>query len=50
MVTASCGIEPNKVIAYESLVDGALKLASHSPKYVVTVQREQVKNYLKTGV
>ncbi|XP_065647068.1 acyl-CoA synthetase short-chain family member 3, mitochondrial isoform X2 [Hydra vulgaris] len=43
MVTASCGIEPNKVIGYESLVDKALNLASHSPKHIVTVQREQLK-------
>lgn len=41
LLTASCGIEFDKVIAYKPLVDEALRLASHKVKHVVVKQRNQ---------
>ena len=41
LLTASCGIEFDKVIAYKPLVDEALRLASHSVENVVVKQRQQ---------
>jgi propionyl-CoA synthetase len=39
VITASCGIEPNRVLDYKSLVDQALELAHHRPGAVVLAQR-----------
>jgi len=40
VLTASCGIEPSRVVAYVPLVDEALALATHAPEAVVVLQRE----------
>ncbi|MDR7103304.1 AMP-binding protein [Croceicoccus sp. BE223] len=42
LLSASCGIEGNRTIAYKPLVDEALSLASHEPGAVVVLQRPQV--------
>lgn len=42
ILTASCGLEPGRVIAYQPLVDEAISLSSHKPDHVVLWQREQV--------
>ena len=42
LLTASCGIEPNRVVAYKPLVDEALELADHAPASVVVLQRDAV--------
>ncbi|MBD3585008.1 propionyl-CoA synthetase [Salinimonas sp. HHU 13199] len=42
IVTASCGIEVDRVIAYKPLVDEAIRLASHSVNHCIVYQREQV--------
>ena len=42
IIAASCGIEPNRVIAYKPLVDGAIELAEHKPDFCVILQREQL--------
>jgi propionyl-CoA synthetase len=42
LVTASCGIEPSRVVEYKPIVDRALELAEHSPDAVVVKQRPQV--------
>ncbi len=42
VVSASCGIEPNRVIAYKPMLDKALELATHAPDAVVVKQRPQV--------
>ncbi|MGA8995198.1 MAG: propionyl-CoA synthetase [Nocardioidaceae bacterium] len=39
LVTASCGIEPARVVEYLPIVDRALALASHRPAAVVVKQR-----------
>jgi propionyl-CoA synthetase len=42
VVTASCGVEPTRVIPYKPLVDAAIDLARHTPHRVVVLQRPQV--------
>jgi propionyl-CoA synthetase len=42
IVSASCGIEPSRVIEYKPLLDKALRLAEHQPEHCVVVQRPQV--------
>jgi len=42
ILSASCGIEVNRVIAYKPLLDGAIELASHKPERCVILQRPQL--------
>ncbi len=42
VVTASCGIEGKKVIAYKPLLDKAIDNASHKPQNCIIFQRPQV--------
>ncbi|GAB2880394.1 propionyl-CoA synthetase [Nocardioides pacificus] len=49
VVTASCGIEPGRTIAYKPLVDKALELATHEPNAVVVKQRPQVEATMVEG-
>jgi propionyl-CoA synthetase len=41
VVTASCGIEPGRIVAYKPLLDRAIELASHKPAACLVLQREQ---------
>jgi propionyl-CoA synthetase len=41
LVTASCGIEPSRVVEYKPIVDRALEMAEHQPDVVVVKQRPQ---------
>jgi len=41
VVSASCGIEPNRVVEYKPLLDKAIELATHKPLNVVVLQRPQ---------
>jgi propionyl-CoA synthetase len=49
IVAASCGIEPNRVVEYMPLLDGALEIAKHAPDACVVLQREQLKCELREG-
>ena len=49
IMSASCGIEPGRVIAYKPLLDGALALASHKPDACVVLQREMETAELTPG-
>ena len=40
-MTASCGIEPGRVIPYKPLLDKAIELASHKPQHTLLLQRPQ---------
>ena len=40
IVSASCGIEPGRVVSYKPLLNGALALAKHQPDKCIVVQRE----------
>ena len=41
VVSASCGIEVSRVVAYKPLLDRALEAAAHRPDHVVVLQRPQ---------
>ncbi len=41
IVSASCGIEPNRIVAYKPLLDKAIELATHKPQQCIILQREQ---------
>ncbi|MHA1189850.1 MAG: AMP-binding protein, partial [Alphaproteobacteria bacterium] len=41
VISASCGIEPNRVIAYKPLLDAAIEGARHKPETCLIIQREQ---------
>ncbi|TQV76811.1 propionyl-CoA synthetase [Aliikangiella marina] len=42
VLTASCGLEGNKVIDYKALLNQALQLSQHKPDFQVIFQREQL--------
>ena len=41
ILSASCGIEVNRVIPYKPLLDGAIQIAAHKPERCVVLQRPQ---------
>ena len=41
ILSASCGIEVNRVIAYKPLLDKAIELADHKPDHCIIFQRPQ---------
>jgi propionyl-CoA synthetase len=41
IVSASCGIEPSRLIEYKPLLDQALDLSKHKPKCCIMLQRPQ---------
>ena len=49
IVSASCGIEPNRIISYKPLLDQAIDLASHSPDFCAILQRPQEQANLIRG-
>jgi propionyl-CoA synthetase len=49
ILSASCGLEPGRVIAYKPLLDQALDIAAHKVEACVIFQREQVSAELKEG-
>ena len=49
VLSASCGIEPNRVVAYKPLLDEAIEIATHKPDHCVIVQRPQLEATLVEG-
>lgn len=49
IISASCGIEPGRIIAYKPLLDEAVALAVHKPGKCLIVQREQQRASLMEG-
>jgi propionyl-CoA synthetase len=49
VVSASCGIEVNRVIEYKPLLDRAIDVAAHKPERAVILQREQARAELVAG-
>ncbi len=49
IVSASCGLEPNKIISYKPLLDRAIKLSSHKPDSCIILQRPEEKAALTVG-
>lgn len=42
ILSASCGIEPGRIVQYKPLLDEAIKLASAKPKACIVLQRPQL--------
>ena len=49
LLTASCGLEPGRTIAYGPLVDEALAIARAKPERVVVLQRPELEQPLRPG-
>jgi propionyl-CoA synthetase len=41
LLSASCGIEPTRIVEYKPILDEALRLSRHRPEHVVVLQRPQ---------
>ncbi|MEW1954201.1 propionyl-CoA synthetase [Terrabacter sp. NPDC080008] len=41
VVSASCGVEPSRIVEYKPMLDEALRRSSHKPESVIVLQREQ---------
>lgn len=49
VVSASCGIEPGRIVSYKPLLDEAIDLAEHKPAHCIILQRAQQPATLKVG-
>ncbi len=49
IIAASCGLEPNRVVKYKPLLDGAIELSSHKPDFCLILQRDQARCDLIAG-
>ncbi|MGY9016151.1 MAG: AMP-binding protein, partial [Rhodospirillales bacterium] len=49
MVSASCGIEPGRIVEYKPLLDGAVATATHKVDHCVILQRPEAKASMIEG-
>jgi len=49
LLTASCGIEINRVIEYKPIVDSAIDMAKHKPASCILLQRPQAQADMQAG-
>ena len=49
IISASCGLEPGRVVAYKPLLDGAIGIARHKPERCLILQRPQQRCELTEG-
>ena len=49
VLTASCGLEPGRLVPYKPLLDEAIRLASVKPEAVLLLQREQTQAAMIEG-
>jgi propionyl-CoA synthetase len=49
MVSASCGLEPGRVVAYKPLVDAAIAMSPHKPRACLVLQRPALAAPLTPG-
>ena len=49
ILTASCGVEPGRIVAYKPLVDLAIEMAKHKPERCVVYQRSIQRAELNPG-
>jgi propionyl-CoA synthetase len=49
ILTASCGIEPGRIVEYKPLLDGALDLAEHRVDHVLVYQRTEAEATMTDG-
>jgi propionyl-CoA synthetase len=49
VISASCGLEPGRVLAYKPLLDAAIDLAHTKPERCIILQRKEAKAEMKPG-
>lgn len=49
LLTASCGIEVNRVIEYKPIVDSAIDMAQHKPDHCIVLQRPEASASMQPG-
>ncbi|HVJ52240.1 MAG TPA: propionyl-CoA synthetase [Aliidongia sp.] len=49
IISASCGIEPTRLVPYKPLLDRAIELAAHKPEHCIILQRPQLAAELVPG-
>ena len=49
ILTASCGIEPGRVVAYKPLLDAAIEASSEKPPHCLVLQRKEERAELTPG-
>ncbi|MCP8939789.1 propionyl-CoA synthetase [Alsobacter sp. SYSU M60028] len=49
ILTASCGIEPNRIVTYKPLLDEAISLSAAPPQSVLLLQRKQAQATMVEG-
>lgn len=49
VITASCGLEPGRIVAYKPLVDQAIEIARSKPVYCLVLQRPELRADLASG-
>ncbi|MCQ1769480.1 propionyl-CoA synthetase [Neorhizobium galegae] len=47
VISASCGLEPGRIVAYKPLLDQAIELARVKPEHCLILQREQLQAALR---
>jgi propionyl-CoA synthetase len=49
IVSASCGVEPSRIVPYKKLLDDAIEMAGHKPSNCVILQRPQATADMVSG-
>jgi propionyl-CoA synthetase len=49
LLTASCGIEINRLIEYKPIIDAAIEMATHKPASCIVLQRPQATASMQAG-
>lgn len=49
VISASCGIEPGRIVAYKPLLDAAIELAAHKPEHCLILQRPELSAAMSAG-
>src|SRR6266508_770646 len=49
ILSASCGLEPGRIVQYKPLLDAAIALASHKPEACIILQRTQAEAPMVAG-
>ena len=49
IVTASCGIEPGRIVEYKPLLDEAIEISTHKPDGCILLQREEAEASMIEG-
>ena len=49
VISASCGLEPGRVVAYKPMLDAAIEMSAHKPEFCLILQRPQQAAALRPG-